>query len=195
MLKHKNIESFLPVFNGFYGTHFEPDEESTIESPYTWDDYEFDYVGYRTNVSLACCDAIENKLNDIGIKGVTIKYQNLSSPREYNFANDSINVKYKLTDTAVKAINSYLIDNKEAFTTYIKNRYTSRDGFMSWHSNDANDWLNDKLSDKKELSHAFGAVLEFIFENEGYEAYNLYEDITDIGDVWLNGWLKEGVTD
>ena len=191
--KNKTIESFLPVFNGFYNSIFEPTEDTVIESPYSFDDYEFDYKGYKDDVARECTKTISDKLIEFGIKGVKIKYQLISSPKYYNFETDSIYVKYSLTNIAVKAINKYLIDNKDAFTKYIKDHYTSRDGFNSWHSNDANEWLQIKLSDKKELTHAFGAILEFIFENENYTAFNLYEDIAD--NVYLSGWLKDGIVE
>jgi hypothetical protein len=193
MLKHKNIESFLPVFNGFYSTVFEPSEDSVIESPYTYDNYEFDYEGYNERVAKKCCDKLEEKLAEFGINGVTIIYQNVSSPKEYNFYNDSINAKYKLTSEAIKAINKYLVEAKEDFSQYIYDRYTDRSGFMSHYCNDSRVWLTEYLSKKDQLSHAFGAVLEFIFENEGYEPFNLYEDIC--GDIWLDGSLKEGVSE
>lgn len=191
MLKHKRIESFLPVFNGFYETVFAPDEDLVIESPYTYDNYIFDYDEYKERVAKAATNQIENKLAEIlNNKGVTIGYENIVSPRFYNFETDSINVKYKLTTEAIKSINTYLKTNKEAFATYIKERYTSRDGFMSFYSNNANEWLNELLTDKKQLNHAFGAILEFIFENEGYNSYELYTDICDkcsLGGTLING--------
>lgn len=191
-LKHKIIPSFLPVFCGFYETIFEPNEDYVIESPFTYEDYEFDYTGYRTNVAKACVDAIENKLKEFDINGVIITYEKISSPKYYNFETDSIYVKYKLTGKAVKNINDYLTINKEAFATYVKDNYTSRDGFNSFWSNDINDWFKIYLPNKEKLKHCFGAVLEFIFENEKYTYRELYDDVC--GDAtFLDGWLKENV--
>lgn len=185
MLKHKNIESFLPVFNGFYNTLFEPNEEEVIEEPFTYDNYTFDYAGYRTDVSKECVGVIENELKHIGID-VTITYQSLYSPKEYNFTSDSINVKYKVKNP--KQINDYLLANIEAFTAYIKRKYTSYDGFSSFWSNDAKVWLKDHLNNKKDLNHTFGAILDFIFENEGYNVSDLYDSVQ--GNVCLNGTLN-----
>lgn len=190
MLKHKLIESHLPVFTGFYSTVFEPSEDQVIEAPYKYDDYTFDYDGYRTKTSKACVNAIESKLKEFGLN-IKITYQSLYSPREYNFANDSINVKYKVEDP--KAINKYILANFEAFSVYIKEHYTSRSGFMSFWSNDAETWLNEYMTNKKDLSHCFGAILEFIFKNEGYSDNDLYEDANYMGAIFLDGWLNEGV--
>ena len=190
MLRARSIQSFLPVFNGFYSTVFEPDEESTIESPYKYDDYEFDYSEYNQRVSKACVNQIERKLAELGFN-IQIVFEALISPREYNFANDSINVLYKLKPSDVKGINDYLKANVNEFDAYITERYTSRSGFMSWYSNDFQDWFKEYLTNKDKLAHVFGAVLEFIFANENYTAFDLYEDICS--DCYLDGWLKEGV--
>lgn len=59
---NKIIESFLPVFCGFYNTIFEPDESNIIEDPFTYDNYEFEYDTYRTyriDIAKACVNGIE----------------------------------------------------------------------------------------------------------------------------------------
>lgn len=191
MIKHKLIPSFLPVFNGFYSTIFEASEDQVIESQYTYDDYEFDYSGYGKAVAIACVNQIEKQLPEYGINGVSIKFDKISSPKEYNFYNDSIWVRYRLTSEAVKNVNDYLLKNKEAFATYVKKNYTSCSGFWSSYSNEVSVWFNEYLTTKDKLDHCFGAVLEFIFENEGYTSFNLYEDTCD--KFYLDGWLKEGI--
>jgi len=188
----KAIESFLPVFSGFYGTVFEADESMVIEKPYTYDDYKFDYKGYNEDMGKACVKAIQNKLDEIGKFGVKIEYQTISSPREYNFANDSIHVKYILSK-GLKEVTKYLLKNNRVFETYISDHYTSRSGFMSFYSNDANVWINEYLNDEKKLVHCFGSILEFIFTNEGYTDFNLYEDTQDWSGVYLFGELIAGV--
>jgi hypothetical protein len=65
----------------------------------------------------------------------------------------------------------YLKANFEAFTKYIKERYTSRDGFISFHSNYAPDWLVDWDG------HKVGSILNFICLNEGFEEPNYFDDL------------------
>ena len=185
LIKRKRIESFLPVFCGFYGTIFEPSEDSIIESPYNYDNYKFYYDEYREAISKACCDAIENELKPLGIKVV---YQNLYSPKEYNFSTDSINCLYKLSKDSAKLLNEYLLANYEAFETFIKDRCTSRSGFISFYSNDAKDWLTTYTKEK--LNHTFGTMLEFYFENEGFTSEDLYYKVDSVS---LDGEIKEGV--
>jgi hypothetical protein len=190
MLKHKHIQSFLPVFNGFYETVFSADEDSVIESPYTYDNYEFHYDEYKE-----CVKQIEGRLIEflgLDAKDIKIVFETINSPKYYNFETDSIYVKYKLTDKAVKAINAYLLANVAAFDKYISDRYTSRDGFNSWHSNDYKDWFKE-ISLKANLQHKFGGILQFLFENENYGTYELYEDVSP--NCYLEGTLVNHITE
>ena len=189
---NKIIESFLPVFSGFYESIFSPDEDTVIEHPFNWENYNYDYDSFRTDMAKACVNGIERQLPEYGITGVKIKYQTISSPpREYNFETDAIHVEYKLTIKGIASINSYLKQNKEAFAKYIKETYTSRDGFISSWSSDVDTWLDDYLTNKSDLPHCLGAVFEFIFENENYTPYDLYQDYCT--SVYLDGSLINGV--
>jgi hypothetical protein len=186
------IESFLPVFNGFYGTIFEPCEDLIIEEPYNYDDYEFEYMDYRLKVSKLCTFAIEIKLKEIGID-IAIKFQDVFSPREYNFTNDSINVQYKLTAKTNKQILDYLANNQTKFAEYINDHFTSRSGFISFYSNDANVWLNEYLPENHNLNVVFGTVLDFVLTNEGFDDEALYQAANFDGEIFLDGHLKTGV--
>ena len=185
LIKKRIIESYLPVFNGFYNTDFEPSEDHIIEEPYNFDDYDFEYDTYRIDMAKACCNAIERELKDLGI---SVEYQSIYSPKEYNFKTDSINVKYRLSKNSAKLLNKYLKDNIEAFTSYIHEHCTSRSGFISFFSNDVNDWFNEYTHNKLETS--FGTMLDFYFENEGFTAENLYSACDHIN---LQSGLKTGV--
>jgi hypothetical protein len=181
------IESYLPIFNGFYNTLFEANEEMYIEDTYDYDDYEFNYKQYHLDVAKECVGAIEQELNHLGL-GISIKFQALDSPREYNFRNDRIDVEYTLGADSLNKIHSYLLENKNAFSEYVKDNYTSRSGFYSFHSNNVNEWL-DNIKNGTDLDHKLGAVLNFILQNENYTDSDLYDRI--IGNVYLEADLKE----
>jgi hypothetical protein len=178
------IESYLPVFIGFYDTIFQPIEENYIEDGYNYDDYDFDYQKYYIDVSIQCTKAIEKQLSDFNIK---IEFQELVSPKFYNYENDSIYVKYILNSESYDKVFQYLIENKKNFGAYLENRYTNHDGFISFYFNDADNWLN-YLKDKFKLMHTFGSVLDFILNNEGYNYDELYLDVYD--KVFLDYKLK-----
>ena len=138
-------ETWLPVFPGFYGTIFEASEDYEIDcinevresnglDPLTWDDIEFDYSQYETDVVESCINVLECELTDFVSR---IKLQCINSPKEYNFANDSANIEIKIKPME---ISKFINTNFDSFTKYIHDRYTSRSGFWSHYSNNANDW-------------------------------------------------------
>ena len=174
------IESYLPIFQGFYGTLFECDsEESMLEDGKTYDDYKWNYAEYNQRVATACVSPIEDQLNELGL-GITIEFQSLYSPKYYNYSNDSINVAYTLEDKSLDKIVEYIQENREAFDTYIKDNCTSYDGFISFYSNDSDVWLDEYIKrEDDDMATVFGHLLEFVLQNEEFTASHLAEEVQD----------------
>ena len=155
----KTVKTYLPVFKGFYGSHFLElymDEEDEGK--------EIDWEAYMEALSKSFCDIVEDELSDFVSM---IKFEELISPKFYNYSNDSVNVEIDLYQTKIDA---YLKENKLEFAKYLKDNYTSCDGFISSHSIDVNDW-----SDWSDDKHKAGSVLEFICDNEGITEDCLYD--------------------
>ena len=174
-----NIETYLPLFNGFYGSYWsEPEFEGEIEHYNLPRNFPFwDYLNwseYYEDLSKAITNKVEELLSDFVEK---IEYQNLYSPKYYNFSNDSINCIIRPKKAAIKA---YIYENKEAFEKYLESNLKSRDGFISFHSYHFEDWQNDTKNftawDKKIDSKGFnlGFVLNFICHNEKIDYTELY---------------------
>lgn len=180
----KKIESYLPIFPGFYNSIFQFDnEECEIEyyneqnnTDLEWGDFDWDYEEYQERMAKNCVNSIEQELKDFNIK---IEYQKLVSPREYNFTNDSINVEYEIEN--LDQIKTYLKDNFTEFEQYLKDRYTSGPGFTSFYSTDGYMWLHNYLKDERKIKHCFGSILHFILTNEGYNQDDLYYSLPDTG--------------
>ena len=195
------FNTWCPIFPGFYGTNFDTDniEESEIydinearkDNGFTdeidWDDCEFDYTAYYNRVSNEFCSIIENELKEKGYV-TRLEMETLVSPREYNFENDSINVEVELSDENIKNIQNTINENLEAFKEYIKKRYTSRDGFISFFSNDPQDWLEMIMDFKKvdEGTHYLGSILEFICKIEEITEYEIMMTMVDNGELYLH---------
>jgi len=188
----KKIETYLPVFTGFYNTIFEPSEEDELNhineerekrdmEPISWDDCDWKYDEYYKDTAKYCCDWVEHEMNSLGIP-CTITFQKVVSPRFYNFTNDSINCEVQVD---VAKLIDYATDNWEEFTQYIKDRYTSCDGFTSFHSNDPAKWLNE-LPEKE--AHNIGSLMHFILLNENYDAKN---EMFDYGQGNISGPYAE----
>ena len=81
------------------------------------------------------------------------------------------------TDNAIEYYNE---QNYDSFAQYIKDHYTSIDGFISSHSSYASDWMEDLKNDPENETHKVGAVLDFILQEiEEYKDEDLYFDICE----------------
>lgn len=187
-MKTLKIKTWLPVFPGFYGTNFEPDEESVIEHPYKFDDYDFFYDDYQKDCSKECVNAIQAKLKELGFN-CKVVFEQLRSPREYNFSNDAIDVTFKISESFIKKLKKYCTENVGDFDEYLE-RYKSCSGFISHYSHMFTDWL-DYINPEclENNAHILGALLDFVLTNENYQAHDLYEDVSD--KCWLFGEVKE----
>ena len=130
------------------------------------DMYNIDYARYRGDLAKELCRVLPDHCDLIE----SIIFESIVSPKFYNFGNDSINCEVSLSSRG--ELDDYLSENADAFGDYLKDRYTSRDGFSSSHSNDPIDW-----SDWHDDEHKFGAVLDFWFVNEEIDEYDVYQDV------------------
>ena len=182
------VQTFLPVFNGFYNTLFEDLIDNATdnvieyhneqnESDLNYDNFNFDFITLKNEICKDAVSKIEEKLNEIGIN-CTINFENLVSPKEYNFSNDSINIEINFKKFS--RVIEILEQNYDSFSKYIKDNYTSRDGFISNYSNYSSDWMEDLKNDAENETHKVGAVLEFILQEvEEYKPENLYFELCE----------------
>lgn len=187
------VDTWLPIFSGFYGTIWESDgetEENELDEinrkrrekempPVTWEEVRWSYEEYKQNVVRGITRRIEKDLQALRLVS-SIKFQEVRSPREYNFTNDSINVEISITKANTKNILTYLQDYIEEFSIYLKDKYTSYDGFCSSYSPDVSGWLDGETVGH---GHKLGSVLQFILWNENGQDYeqSIYENLSGNG--------------
>ena len=182
------VQTFLPVFNGFYNTLFENVIDNTVDdaieyhneqnnTDLVYDDFNFDFDSIMQEICKNAVSKIEEKLNEIGIN-CKIIYENLISPREYNFSNDSINIEINFKKFS--QVIEILEQNYDSFAQYIKDHYTSCSGFISSYSSYASDWMEDLREDAENEAHKVGAVLDFILQEvEDYKPEDLYFELCE----------------
>ena len=182
------VQTFLPVFNGFYNTLFEDlidnatefaidNHNETNGTVLNYDDFDFDFITLKNEICKYAASKIEEKLNEIGIN-CTINFETLISPREYNFDNDSINIEINFKKFS--QVIEILERNYNLFTQYIKDNYTSCSGFISSYSNYSSDWMEDLKNVAENETHKVGAVLDFILQEvEEYKPENLYFELCE----------------
>lgn len=183
-------ETWLPLFPGFYSTQFEFHDDREFDSVYEYrkekglrgeincGDLEFDYKQYEEDTVTLCAEKIEEYLNDIGIK-CDLKFVEIVSPREYNFRNDRAFFEVSITEEEFQKLIGLIYENEDAIDKYIYERYTSRSGFMSFHSNRFSAWAEElnEFENLAEDEHKFGAILDALLRINDYDEWGLREDI------------------
>ena len=90
-----DINTYLPIFKGFYGSIFEPDVDNEIDyinelrqeknkPEIDFDDVNFNYDNYYLELSKEFCFIVWNELEDFIYK---IEFSELKSPKYYNYSN------------------------------------------------------------------------------------------------------------
>ena len=194
------LETYLPLFPGFYETIFAPDGEDmeldningerrrlNLIGEADYDMCDWDYEGYQEEVADKCTVAVETLLKSAGLVD-RINYQKINSPREYNFANDAIYVEVGMTSLHLAHLSQFVMKYWKEFEGYIKDTYTSYDGFLSSYPNEAAEWKEDthNFTDFGNNLHQFGSVLEFCCRILIRE---------DGGDNGFDEWLRDQLVD
>lgn len=165
-------KTFLPLFSGFYGSIWDDvdfygeDEYYQLPEGIYFEDM-VDWDLYHDTIARKMCDFVEEELRPFVSE---ITFERIASPKYYNFENDAIYIDVQFD---VAAIQRYLYANNNEFDEYLKERYTSRDGFISYFSNSCTEWFGAWPND----THMVGAVLDFILHNEGVEEPMYLDDI------------------
>lgn len=186
-MKKTKIETFLPIFPGFYNTIFEFDDDNILYSinqdrqdsglsEVNWDSLDIDYKQYESDSILELCNIIASELKDYVYN---IELQKINNPKEYNYYNDSADV---IIEPKPEAIQAFIYANKEKFTEYLKQRYTSYDGFISHYDNNLESWEADtnRFLDYSIDGHRLGAILEFIALVLNIDQENIYYQLQDV---------------
>ena len=153
------LESTIP-FDGFYESFISADIEYQMGQQIEWDcdiydlnesEEEILYNNYLSvNTSYFYNQIAEDYTNfyidalNERLKGFTLKatYKSFNSPREYNFSTDRIFIEIE-ENHAIDFI-KYIIKNyKKELEKKIKDRFTSRDGFISFYKNSLDLWIDD----------------------------------------------------
>ena len=98
------------------------------------------------------------------------EYIEIDSPKAYNFSTDRVFARTKIDDKVSEEIMNYIKDHQDEFEALLKEKFTARDGFIPYYSNDIKEWqksLSDM--DHNELS----TIFECILGKEGIESLNL----------------------
>ena len=216
------VNTWLPVFTGFYGTIFDSDsqddfiqqdisdycyenklsnnvKEKLNDEVFSSNEFSTGYKDYQDRVCKSVTATIEQELKELKVVK-SIKMERLVSPREYNFSNDSINIEVVFTKKNIKEIKNIISDNMDKWRDYLKDHYSSYDGFMSFQDNypESGEWQIDNIF-KKGFKNQFtntGAILNFICEINDIDEMVLIENNVDNNYLYINmeSLMKEYLT-
>lgn len=171
----------LPFFPGFYETdYFSSDtvyyaiqdeieyiRDNENNPDLTEDDLDFDYESYKNDV----CQAFVSTWKEYAPDDVVadVEFDELDSPRFYNFKNDRIFAFVELVDGWKDAVRKFMDENKDWLRKRVKDDWTSYDGFCSYMSNNFDDLRYDEgdgyQQDKSWYWHIFSG------DSDKFECY------------------------
>src|SRR5690554_220645 len=174
--------------------------DSDIHPDYFYDN--FDNDKYMKELNGHILDLLQEKLAEMfDVLGMTVGFtaQGYTCPREYNFTTD--NHLFDLESEDFQKLVAYCKENEGHFTEYLKENYSSYDGFISFTSNSVTGIMEDLGTDD---IRAWAAVLSYVFwtyfdEREiiedGVEKFNdmFYSEFVDYTE--LDEWkelMKDG---
>lgn len=182
----KTFTENLPFFPGFYESVFENSDGVCYEmedyvdyhsnecgEDISIDDVDFDYKGYETAVSEAYVEVFNN-LSPAFVENIV--YKGITSPKYYNFSTDKVDAEITLVDTWREDMLKFLEDNKDFLSNQIKKDWTSYDGFMSFMSNDYDDWVKELSNDEPDERYLI-TIIGYAMVVEHGSADSLKDDL------------------
>ena len=219
-----NFRIELPFFPGFYESDLENSdtaywaikeeleyyqrdytyddpEEQAIYEQMTEDDLEFDYEGYEEEIRNGWVESW--KINAPKIV-LSVENVTMSSPRYYNFSTDKLYADVELRDDWMDAVREFMVENADWLRERIADDWTSRDGFMSFMSNNfdnlSHDEDEDYWGDKSWYWHLFSGQSDrwecYISTIIGYMMYREDGEIRNhlvmdaLEDVYAGSYVK-----
>jgi hypothetical protein len=182
-------------FSGFYNTWHDDALDRALESYFQDPDngdaidefveHAFDAVNWRQVHETYARHYAEAFAERFKIAGV--EFDELNSPREYNFVTDRIFVK--IPEAEVHRI--YHETLPKILEEVAEEMFTSRSGFSSFYSNDVKDWGPLEEWDHNQV---YALLRAYVRANEGadldgYEQFQLMEDYHCNG--YMENWLAE----
>ena len=164
-------------FQGFYNSIYSDYDYSISEdSEYTDQEKEnildsIDHKATQENIAAAYTDEFSELFK------IPLEFESLTSPREYNFETDKIYAYIPISEVA----RLLSFTKPETLAETVKDRFTSRSGFISFYDNDVNTW-NWENPDHNMIETLIMAYISETPESEDYdltiyERLNIYERI------------------
>lgn len=199
----KMLSVRLPFFPGFYESEcqyqldrcFEMDLEH-LESEYGATQDQIDQFAELASdtlnwkaIHMSYAKSFVEGLNNLLEPGMDMQFEEMTSPREYNFSTDAIFVKMSQS-----ALEKMLAETpKEALEKLIKAQYTSYDGFRSYYPNSLKDWPADLAEwAEPQLGTLLEAFMRETVDSDDLETREIVNDCNgEVSQCYYAGWSGE----
>lgn len=188
-------KTWLPKFDGFYETLVTFDNvfedalyeindvrgKKGLKDVSTWElCTNENYKRYNQDVCKLYVTKVNELINsNLGLN-IKISFDSLWSPKEYNFTSDEIYCTILINKTDQEKIDKLINKGFDFLKKAIKERFTSKDGFYSNHSNDIVRWLDSTdneyyLNCTYKVGAMFDMLLDYIMCNHITEQCSFYD--------------------
>lgn len=194
----KQFKTFAPLFSGFYESMWAPDfenieynneqeiKEGNLENVIDTD--KFNWKDYTNSVASTFVYQLTSELKSNGIVNA-ITFEEVISPKYYNFTTDSINILVDMSEENILNLQNHIKENIDVYRERIKEEHTSYDGFISFTSNNIDEW--DQQTDGfrdfevKSGKYYLGFLLGVYCDIEGIKEDDLY-DWCNVNEILYN---------
>lgn len=184
-MKVTQLEINFPLFEGFYNSYLDLSENIEVGEGEEFEEQfdEIDWKATNNNVSKFYLEYIKDRLkdffNEIGI--INLDFVKVDSPKYYNYSTDKLVCNIEVNKN--KFITELQKYNFEVWEQFLKDNFTSYDGFISFYPNDPNEWT-ELIEEKFDTDNVIiEALLQFYLEqNEEFREIkeNLFTNIFEL---------------
>lgn len=172
------------IFCGFYESvlwhgdseyDWNYNERSNVKNPDRYVNHEVkDFENFCKDV----CTDIAGEISQLLVDGeicTECEYESMSSPREYNFTTDKLNLLLKID---IDWLKGELIGNAElraAFDDYLHAKYTSYDGFISFVENNVDGYFKESVDEYPDVMVDYWLLTKIYDTSDVVKAINSCE--------------------
>lgn len=153
------------IFSGFYESElYNSDTEYRLNELMQDEDhpetYELDFEPYERAVSEFAVELLKDYCITYAPDNIinSMDFVKLSSPRYYNFETDKLVIDVDFNLTKLKA---YIKKYRADFNQYLKDNFTSYDGFISYVANNYNDFMSEYTFEPWNKEKCLNVMLEY----------------------------------
>lgn len=164
------------IFEGFYESNLYNSDslywitQTDREEGYLKEneEYDIDFEKFTDSVAKFAVEELKEVINQNDNIIKSMKYKRLYSPRYYNFETDSLLIDI---DVNIKNLKNYCFRiHKNDFNQYLKDNFTSYDGFISFIENNICTFKEQYKTDKNKC---LNVMIEYYLLTCIYDTFNL----------------------